>query len=39
LGLAVYLLARDGDEYTASYSKMFEPYLVEITEQNASVES
>ena len=39
LGLAVYLLARDGDEYTASYSKMFEPYLVEITEQTASVES
>ena len=39
LGLAVYMLARDGDEYTASYSKMFEPYLVEITEQNASVES
>jgi thiamine biosynthesis lipoprotein len=39
LGLAVYMLARDGDEYTASYSKMFEPYLVEITEQTASVES
>ena len=39
LGLAVYMLVRDGDEYTTSYSKMFEPYLVEITEQNASVES
>jgi thiamine biosynthesis lipoprotein len=39
LGLAVYMLVRDGDEYTTSYSKMFEPYLVEITEQAALVES
>ena len=39
LGLAVYMLARDGNEYTAFYSEMFEPYLVEITEQTASVES
>jgi len=38
LGLAVYMLARDGTEYSASYSKMFEPYLVETTQQTLSAE-
>jgi len=38
LGLATYMLARDGTEYSASYSKMFEPYLVETTQQTLSAE-
>lgn len=39
LGLAVYMLSRDNGEFTASYSKTFEPYMAVATQQAASEES
>jgi thiamine biosynthesis lipoprotein ApbE len=38
LGLAVYMLSRDNGEFTASYSKTFEPYMAVATQQAASEE-